>query len=234
MEAVGTGSAGMGSAGAGLADVLRARTRELHVQAERSGIVAEILRGRACRYGYALFLRNLVPVYAHLEEGLELHRTAPGIAAVAERAVYRSSALESDLAELWESPWREALPLLPSGARYGQRVREAARGDGSRLVAHAYARYLGDLNGGRILRRILSRSLGLGPGALSFYVYPGIADLDEFRTAYRATLDDAAAFVDPAAVVEEALAAFRLTIDVSEEVRRAAACRRAADRASMA
>jgi len=227
------GAVGMGAVEAGLADVLRSRTRELHAQAERSGIVAEILRGRACRYGYSLFLRNLVPVYAYLEEGLEVHRSAPGIGAVAQRAVYRSSALESDLAELWGSPWREVLLLLPSGVRYGQRVREAARGDGSRLLAHAYARYLGDLNGGRILRRLVSCSLGLGPGALSFYGYPGIADLDAFRTTYRATLDEAAAFVDPTAVVEEALAAFRLTIDVSEEVRRAVVCRSGADGASV-
>jgi heme oxygenase len=36
---------------------------------------------------------------------------------------------------------------------------KAAEGDGTRLIAHAYTRYLGDLSGGQILQRLLARSL---------------------------------------------------------------------------
>jgi len=203
-----------------LTDVLRARSRELHTRAERSGIVADMIRGRADRRGYALLLRNLLPAYRALEAGLE--RTRPTLGAVAARAVYRADALESDLRALCGDDAADALPLLPAGERYAQRVSEAGAGDGTRLIAHAYTRYLGDLNGGRVLARLLGASLGLGAEALSFYAYPEIADLDAFRADYRRALDDAGERADLEAVVAETLAAFRLNIDVSEEVQRRA------------
>jgi heme oxygenase len=206
----------------GLADRLRTRTHALHVQAERAGVVGELLQGRASRDAYALLLRNLLPAYQRLEEGLESHRERAALAAVAERAVYRSEAIGSDLAALCGRYWEQSLPLLPAGERYAQRVAEAAAGDGSRLLAHAYTRFLGDLNGGRILRRLLSRSLALEADALAFYAYPEIADLDAFRHAYRGALDAAGAFADADAVAEEALAAFAHNIEVSEAVQRAA------------
>ena len=58
-------------------------------------------------------------------------------------------------------------------------VPPAFAADAPRLIAHAYVRYLGDLSGGRIVGRILARSPGLGPEALSFYDFPGIADPDQ-------------------------------------------------------
>ena len=54
-----------------LANTLRERTQALHTRAERSGIINDVLRGKASRYGYALFLRNLLPAYRQMEAGLE-------------------------------------------------------------------------------------------------------------------------------------------------------------------
>lgn len=51
----------------GFADVLRAHAAGLHRRAERSGVVYEMLCGRATRYGYSLLLRNLMPAYERLE-----------------------------------------------------------------------------------------------------------------------------------------------------------------------
>jgi heme oxygenase len=204
---------------AGLAAALRERTRALHVQAERSGIVREILRGRASRHGYALLLRNLLPAYRELERGLERHRHAPGVRAAARPVLYRAPALAADLAALCGPAWSRSLPLLPAGERYADRVAAAGSRDGARLIGHAYARYLGDLSGGQILRRLLGRSLGLGPGCLAFYDFPDIPDPEGFKAGYRAALDRAALeIVDVDGVVEEAAAAFRLNIEVSEAV----------------
>lgn len=213
-----------------LADLLRARTHSLHARAEKSGLVGEVLNGRGSRGGYALLLRNLLPAYRELEAGLERHCDEPALRAIAVPAVYRARALESDLRGLCGGAWQRSLPLLPSGLRYARRIAAAATGDGSRLVAHAYTRYLGDLNGGRILRRLLVRSMGLETDALSFYDYPGIPDLDRFARRYREAFDAAGEFVDADAVGEEAQVAFRLNIDVSEEVLRAVT-RRVADAA---
>jgi heme oxygenase len=141
-------------------------------RAERSGIINDVLRGKASRYRYALFLRNLLPAYRQMEAGLERHRQTPGVRAVARREVYRAQALEADLQALYGREWARSLALLPAGTLYGLSVAAAAQGDATQLIGHAYARYLGDLSGGQILRRVLARALGLGSYELSFYAFP--------------------------------------------------------------
>lgn len=202
-----------------LTDVLRRRTHRLHIEAERSGIVREILRGRASRFGYALFLRNLMPAYEALERGLERHRRGPCLGRLALPEVYRREALSADLVGLCGRDWGRLLPLLPAGEAYARRVAESAGADGPRLLAHAYVRYLGDLNGGQTLRKLLAASLGLGPGALAFYSFPWIADLAAFKVRYRQILDSAIDDADAIeAAAQEAERAFRLNISVSEAV----------------
>lgn len=84
------------------------------------------------------------------------------------------------------------------------------------MIAHAYARYLGDLSGGQILQRLLTRSLQLRPAQLSFYDFPAFSDLDALKTDYRNTLDRAGALaIDQKAVVEEGVIAFAHNIALS-------------------
>ncbi|MGF1622668.1 MAG: heme oxygenase (biliverdin-producing) [Rhodomicrobiaceae bacterium] len=195
------------------------RTRELHLEAEKSGIVREILRGKASRSGYALLLRNLLPVYRRLEGGLEAHRGTPGLGLIAIPALYRSAAISSDLSQLCGNEWSTALPVLASAERYMERVALAAQTGGHGLIAHSYVRYMGDLNGGQILKRLLARSLNLAPAMLSFYDFPGIADLDAFKADYRDCLEQAGLQVtDAESIVEEAAEAFRLNIALSKEI----------------
>jgi heme oxygenase len=206
-------------AGSGLADRLRQRTAALHAEAERSGIVREMLRGMASRRGHALLLRNLLPAYHALECGLAAHAASPGVRWTARPEIFRAPAIEHDLALLAGPRWSEALPLLPAGARYGRQAAAAAEGDGGRLVAHAYVRYLGDLSGGRILRRRLGAVPGIAPAMLTFYEFPAIADLETFRRDYRAAIDRAGGeLAAPDRVVEEAAVAFRFNIELSDAV----------------
>lgn len=202
-----------------LSRALRMRTQPLHARAERSGIVAELLHGRGSRTGYALLLRNLLPAYQRLEQALERTRDSPGLGALAQPALYRAARLAADLERLAGDRWQDALPLLRAGQRYAAAVAAAGAGTGERLVAHAYVRYLGDLSGGRVLAPLLARSLGLPPAALSFYDFPGIADPDRFKAAYRDAIDRSVS-APPAidAVLAEAEFAFRLNIEVSEAV----------------
>lgn len=206
----------------GLADRLYATTRSLHAQAERSGVVRDILRGRATRQGYSTLLRNLLPAYEEMEHRLDGHRDTPGVRMIVQPAVFRTRALESDLKALCGEGWGSSLPLLPAGERYQQQVVAAAHGTGARLIAHAYTRYLGDLNGGQFLRRLLAQSLALGPDMLSFYDFPAIEDPEEFKLQYRTALDRAGSelgVVDD--VLDEAMVAFALNIELSNAVQAA-------------
>jgi len=174
-----------------------------------------MLQGRASREGYALFLLNLLPAYRELEAALELGRADPCLARLARPALYRAAAIERDLLVLVGA--RERWPaMLPAGAAYGERV---ARSTGPGLIAHAYVRYLGDLNGGRILARLLARAPGLEAEALGFYDYPKIEDGGLFRQTYRAAIDTAVLSPeDEQAVLDESCAAFELNIRISQEV----------------
>jgi heme oxygenase len=202
-----------------LSAMLRHATADLHMRAERSGIVQTIMRGRATRARYALFLRNLLPAYAALEAGLLAKRDRPGVRRVALPELFRTDAIISDLAALSGDGWEAELALLPSGAAYASQVARATEGDGAGLIGHAYARYLGDLSGAQFMKRSLMRSLGLEREMLGFYDFPAIPDVDAFKSAYRAALDDAAGEIgDTTIVVAAAQQAFACNIAISEAV----------------
>ncbi len=203
----------------GLAVRLRERTRDLHVAAERSGIIRELLRGGGTRDGYATLLRNLLPAYRELERGLERHANLPGVGLLAKPALYRAGAIEADLEGLAGPRWGETLVLLPEGEHYARCIAAAADGDGIRLIAHAYLRYFGDLSGGRIMQRLLAKSLGLSAAVLAYYEFPDIADIAAFKADYRAAIDLAGAEIgDAAPVLDAAAAGFQLNIAISEAV----------------
>lgn len=221
------GTEGRSSPARNFADRLREQTRALHSRAERTGVVRNILRGDVSRPAYTLYLRNLLPAYEQLEKSLDFHRRAPGVRLIANSAVYRSDAIKTDLRQLSGPDWCEALTLLPEGQTYGRQVAQAAAGRGEALIAHAYTRYLGDLNGGQVIKRQLTRTLNLGPNGLSFYAFPAIADLAAMRAEFRAAIDRSAEEISAHRdVLREASVAFELNIAVSIAVERFTANRR--------
>ncbi len=208
---------------------LREATADVHRQAERTGFIADLLRGRATRAGYVLFLRNLVPVYTALEAALDVHIGADdgatgcthALPPFADRRLRRLPALLADLEALAGTGWKRVYPVLPEADAYALAVASAGRGDGHRLLAHAYARYLGDLSGGQILKPLLARLYGLAPETLTCYDVPALADLRAPKVALREALDTVQAD-GAAAIIAEALDAFRHTIALSDAVRREA------------
>jgi heme oxygenase len=192
------------------------RTKALHLEAERTGIIRDLLRGEASREGYVLLLRNLLPAYREMEKGFERHHGSSCLGGLANYGLDRAPAIEADLVALSGKDWQRDIPLLAAGDIYARRIAKAAEGDGARLIAHAYTRYLGDLSGGQILQRLLERSLELRPSELSFYDFPRFADLTALKADYRKVLDHAGTLAsDPQAVIEEGAIAFSLNIDLS-------------------
>jgi heme oxygenase (biliverdin-producing, ferredoxin) len=201
---------------------MRARTRMLHTLAERSGYISQMLQGRGSLDGYLMLLRNLLPAYEELERGVERHRGTAVFAGVPWASLYRAPSIERDLGRIGGVDWRASIALLPSGQNYAEQVAHAAAGNGEKLLAHAYARYLGDLSGGQVIKRLLGKSLGLSDEALSFYEFPAIDDVAGFKSAFRTAVDAAAAnILDVGSVVEEAAIAFQLNIELSNEIQSA-------------
>jgi heme oxygenase len=200
----------------GLSALLRARTANAHARAERSGVVAAILAGTVTRPRYALWLRNLLPVYQELEQAAARHRARPGFAWMADGRLHRAGRIAADLAALIGL---DDLPVLPAGRDYAQRVKAAGSGAGDRLLAHAYTRYLGDLSGGQVIRRHLLRRFGPEFRAVAFTEFPAIPRVGSFVADLRTALDDAGRHVaHPEQAIEEAVLAFELNIALSEAV----------------
>jgi heme oxygenase (biliverdin-producing, ferredoxin) len=198
-----------------LSKALRERTSTLHAEAERSGIVNDILRGRAGRHGYLLLLRNLLPAYRAMEHALDAHRHSPLLASFARPHLRRAGRIAADMAALGIER-EDELPLLPASAAYAAAVTTAAEGKGLRLVAHAYVRYFGDMSGGLVLKRLLGKSLGIGPQALSFYEFAPEVDPVFLKDEMRIAIDAAVAHdLDREIVIAEGIRAFEHNIAVS-------------------
>ena len=171
-----------------LSALLRTETRDLHLRAERAGVMAALLRGQLPLEGYARLVSALHEIYAALEDGLERHAAHPAIAALRQPGLARRAALASDLAVLTRLGVAPDTPA-PTARAYAAHLQHLAATDPLRLVAHAWLRYLGDLNGGRILERLVREKLGVPEGAMSFYRFPALADPASAAIAWRLALD---------------------------------------------
>lgn len=201
---------------------LRDGTLRWHRRAERTGFIREMIHGLSTRATYTLYVRSLLHVYDILEDALEKNRLEPAVRLVAWPSLYRHTSLQHDFGILVGAGSSGSIPLLPAAALYAARIEKLGRERPDLLVSHAYTRYLGDLNGGRVLERILRERLGIEYEALSFFRYEAVIDASSTARAYRDAIDVAGhTAIDHAAAVHEARIAFRLNIYLSSAVARA-------------
>ncbi|MEM6682256.1 MAG: biliverdin-producing heme oxygenase [Pseudomonadota bacterium] len=203
----------------GLADAMKGETWDLHKQAEKTGIMADMFKGRASRESYVLFMRNLLPIYRTLEAATSALEAFPTMQYGFTPALYRAPALEQDLAALSSPAALKALPFLRSAQRYCKDIELSVEADPAALLGHIYVRYLGDLYGGQTLAKVLERTLHLPPEGLSFYDFRAAGELIDVRSRFRHSLNDLrVTSAQKDAAVAAALSAFQFNIDVSEEV----------------
>lgn len=206
---------------ASLATALRAETRALHRSVERSRFMQALLGGGLRRPAYCLLLRSLREIYRALEDGLRSRATHPEVASIVSPALFRQATIEQDLRTLHGDAWLEELAPASTASAYAEQLSDLARARPALLVAHAYVRYLGDLNGGQSLRRIVSETLGLSGGAgTTFYDFGDPESVAEHSRSFRAGLDELSPRVERRAIVEEAKRAFVLHQSLFDELAR--------------
>ena len=173
-----------------LVDFLKESTWALHTEAEKTGVVADIIRQRVVMKDYLNFIQNLSEVYKALEsETAWLSNYAP-LQKLFTPALHRHKQLEHDYEKL-----RALNSAIPSGEihaetrNYCEHIRHSQKHVPVAMLAHIYVRYLGDLNGGQVLQRLLKSSLDLSDDGLTFYAFPDIKNLVDFRTNFRETLN---------------------------------------------
>lgn len=205
-----------------LSEAIKEATKEVHTQAENTEFMRNFQKGQVTGEGFKLVMASLYHVYAALEEEIERVRHSPVFAPVYfPEELHRRTALEQDMA-FWYGPrWRHAIPCSAATTRYVQRIQEVGRREPELLVAHTYTRYLGDLSGGQVLKKIAQKALGLpssGEG-LAFFTFPGIPNATKFKQLYRARMNSLEMTPEVRRrVLDEAKAAFLLNIQLFEEL----------------
>jgi heme oxygenase len=203
-----------------LATRLREGTQQAHSLTENAGFIQCFLKGAVEKTSYRQLLGNFYFVYTTLESRMQAWLDHPFLNRVYFPEVHRQESLAKDLAYFWGKEWREDIHPSVATQRYVARIDEVAIADPLLIVAHAYTRYLGDLSGGQILKKIAQRGMNLQNGeGTAFYDFAEIEDTKAFKATYRQALNDLP--VDEAEIlkiVAEANFAFKLNMALFQEL----------------
>ena len=171
-----------------------------------------------CSLWLQLVMASLYHIYDALEEEIEHNKENPVYTPLYfPEELHRRAALEQDMA-FWYGPrWQEAIPYTQATKRYVRRLQQVGRFEPELLVAHAYTRYMGDLSGGQVLKKIAQKALDLpssGEG-LAFFTFPNVANATKFKQLYRSRMNTLEMTPEvKQRVLEEAKTAFLLNIQV--------------------
>ncbi|CAE6471032.1 unnamed protein product [Rhizoctonia solani] len=161
-------------------------TKTIHDEITRMPFAGRLVRGELSKEEYVFYAMTLYRIYSTLEKGLDAHSTNPVLAPTYRPALLsRASRLSEDIACLldttmddWPShPLYQSLLTSPPEAvrdyvAYLEKLTSSKDSmNHSRLLAHAYGRYMGDLSGGQVVKTKICKAYDLpnsGAGA-SFY-----------------------------------------------------------------
>ncbi|KPP77677.1 heme oxygenase 2-like, partial [Scleropages formosus] len=180
------------------------------------------LRGRIPRELFKLGAVALYFTYTAMEEEIERNRDHPQFAPLYFPAeLHRHEALARDLEYFYGGDWKSQISCSPATQRYVKRIHEVGQSDPVLLVAHTYTRYMGDLSGGQVLKKVAQRALKLPPTGegLCFYEFEGIHSAKAFKQLYRSRMNELDLDeLTKERVVAEANLAFTFNMEVFTEL----------------
>ena len=206
--------------GVNLSTMLREGTKKSHTMAENVGFVKCFLKGVVEKKSYRRLVTSLYFVYSAMEEEMERLKDHPVISKIYYPELNRKQSLEEDLHFYYGANWRDEIKNSPAGKAYVERIHKVAQTEPELLVAHCYTRYLGDLSGGQILKKISQRAMNLTNGeGTAFYEFDRISDEKAFKNQYREAMDELPIDLATAEkIVDEANAAFGRNMELFEEL----------------
>ena len=205
-----------------LATQLREGTKKSHTMAENTGFVSCFLKGVVDKSTYRKLIADLYFVYSAMED--EITRLSneghPVISSIGFKELFRRKTLQQDLKFYFGENWESVLQISSSAKVYEDRIRYIAKTSPELLVGHHYTRYIGDLSGGQILRRIAQKAMNItGQNGLKFYDFDEINDEKEFKLMYSKTLNLLPINQETAdSIVNEANLAFKYNMDMFKEL----------------
>jgi heme oxygenase len=188
--------------------------------AEHTPFIRIFFAGHLSAEVYREFLVQLLHIYTAMEEHQERHRGHSVLGKIYFPTLHRREALIQDLSFYYGGNHWEAVLPHEATQTYVQRLNALSDAWVEGLVAHHYTRYLGDLSGGQVLKRIVAKTFELSSSeGLAFYEFSQITDHSQFKDEYRALLDSMP--VDDTTsqkIVDEANHAFELNRGVFDSM----------------
>ena len=139
--------------------------------------------------------------------------------------LFRATAIAKDLDYFFDGKWRQKLTTdtLPTTLRYAERLRLIGLQEPELLIAHAYARNLGDLANGSALKALLRVHCGLkDEQGLNFFSFSCDS---QFRTAYTHRLNATAETEhEIEQQIDEGNSAFQFIADICQEIKLFSSC----------
>ncbi|MFC5336996.1 biliverdin-producing heme oxygenase [Leucobacter denitrificans] len=161
-----------------------------HSSSEGSTFMEDIMRGKGTKQDYIDLVAQHYFMYDALEEVSQQLDSDPEFAKFHPADLVRLATLEADLEYLIGGDWRNQIEPVPATAEYAARIREiGAEGWIAGIIAHHYTRYLGDLSGGQMIAKRVSKQHGFDGAGVEFYNFESLGDLAAFKNEYRAGLD---------------------------------------------
>ena len=205
-----------------LAGQLREGTKKSHTMAENTGFIACFLKGVVEKTSYRKLISDLYFVYKAMEEEIErlVKEDHPVIKHIGFQELFRRKTLEKDLLFYYGNNWINEITISDSAQLYVNRIREVANQSPELLVGHHYTRYIGDLSGGQILKKIAKKALNLnGDDGLNFYEFQLIKDEKLFKKSYSETLNQLPIDQNIAdKIIDEANQAFTYNMNMFKEL----------------
>ena len=203
-----------------LAQQLREGTTKSHSMAENVSFVKSFLGGVVDKKSYRRLVANLFFVYTAIEEEIEKNKNNTAIKAIYFPELRRKNSLIKDLNYYYGSNWVNQVEPSIATKNYIDRIHDIGKSQPELLIAHAYTRYMGDLSGGQILKKIAQNAMQLsGSQGTAFYDFEEINDDKTFKKIYREALDNAPINdMQIEQIIAEANLAFNLNMRVFQEL----------------
>ncbi|XP_029432392.1 heme oxygenase 2 [Rhinatrema bivittatum] len=205
-----------------LSELLKEGTKESHDRAQNTPFVKDFLKGRIKKEIFKLATAALYFTYSAMEEEIERNKDHPAFAPLYfPQELHRTDALMMDLEYFYGEDWKDKIQCSQATKQYIERIHHLGHHEPELLVAHAYTRYMGDLSGGQVLRKVAQRALHLpntGEG-IQFYCFDDVSNSQQFKQLYRARLNTLDLDKSTKArIVEEATKVFQYNMQVFEEL----------------
>ncbi|XP_004452238.1 heme oxygenase 2 [Dasypus novemcinctus] len=205
-----------------LSELLKEGTKEAHDRAENTQFVKDFLKGNIKKELFKLATTALYFTYSALEEEMDRNKDHPAFAPLYfPTELHRKEALTKDMGYFFGENWEEQVQCSEATRKYVERIHYIGQHEPELLVAHAYTRYMGDLSGGQVLKKVAQRALKLpstGEGT-QFYLFENVSNAQQFKQFYRARMNALDLNLKTKErIVEEANRAFEYNMQVFSEL----------------